>query len=119
MNKLPNLLLCLAAIFCGWIHAAPVLADGPSESVIGPEYHDAPEVKAKEGVPVGELHKFTMDSADSKMYPGIAKGKPGVTPYKPEHVFAKQGKHVDRRVVNRTLPGALEWLWQGYAGGTK
>jgi len=82
MNKLPQLLLCLAAISCGLIHAAPVLADGPSESVIGPDYHDAPEVKAKEGVPVGELHKFTMDSADSKMYPGIAKGKPGVTPYK-------------------------------------
>jgi enterochelin esterase family protein len=55
-------------------------ADG--EFTIGPKYADAPEVKPKEGTPRGDLHEFTMDSADSKIYPGIAKGKTGVVPYK-------------------------------------
>jgi enterochelin esterase-like enzyme len=28
--------------------------------------------------------------------------------------FAKGGMHNDARVVNQTLPAALEWLWRGY-----
>src|SRR3954452_19652102 len=62
--------------------AADVGAEGDGEHVIGPDYTDAPELKVKEGVPKGTIHEFTMNSEDSKMYPGIAKGKPGVTPYK-------------------------------------
>src|SRR3954453_10754936 len=56
--------------------------DGDGEHTIGPDYADAPELKVKEGVPRGELHEFTMNSEDSKIYPGIAKGKTGVVPYK-------------------------------------
>jgi iron(III)-enterobactin esterase len=33
-------------------------------------------------------------------------------PYR--YVFAAGAGHVDRRVVNQTLPEALLWLWQGY-----
>ena len=29
-------------------------------------------------------------------------------------VFARGAGHVDPKVVGETLPGALEWLWQGY-----
>src|SRR4051812_37560470 len=58
--------------------AAP---DAEGDYKIGPKYVDAPELKPKEGVPRGELKEFTMNSADSKIYPGIAKNKPGVTPY--------------------------------------
>lgn len=29
-------------------------------------------------------------------------------------VFSKKSGHVDGRVTRQTLPGALEWLWQGY-----
>ena len=29
-------------------------------------------------------------------------------------VFCKDAGHVDRRVVEETLPGALVWLWRGY-----
>lgn len=29
-------------------------------------------------------------------------------------VFCKGARHVDRRAVGETLPGALVWLWQGY-----
>ena len=32
-------------------------------------------------------------------------------------VFCKDAKHVDDRVVEETLPGALLWLWQGYPIG--
>ena len=33
----------------------------------------------------------------------------------PEPRLAAGAGHVDRRVVNQTLPEALLWLWQGYA----
>ncbi len=52
-----------------------------SEVVIGPDYADAPELKAGEGVPQGTVHEFTMSSADSTLYPGIAKNQPGTVPY--------------------------------------
>lgn len=52
-----------------------------AEFVIGPEYKDAPETKAQPRVPAGEVHEFVMDSKDSAIYPGIAKGQTGVVPY--------------------------------------
>ncbi|MEK7953317.1 alpha/beta hydrolase [Luteolibacter soli] len=48
---------------------------------IGPDYTDAPEMKAKDGVPKGKLVRFTMKSEDSKIYKGIAKGQKGKVPY--------------------------------------
>jgi enterochelin esterase family protein len=36
----------------------------------------------KEGVPQGTVREFTMDSKDSRIYPGIARNQPGVVvPY--------------------------------------
>jgi enterochelin esterase-like enzyme len=55
-------------------------ADG--EFTIGPDYANAPELTVKDGVPRGELKEFTMNSEDSHVYPGIARNKPGVVPYK-------------------------------------
>jgi len=49
--------------------------------VVGPPYANAPELTRRDNVPHGMVHRFTMESTDSKIYPGIAKGKPGVTPY--------------------------------------
>jgi enterochelin esterase-like enzyme len=34
--------------------------------------------------------------------------------YEYRFVFARDSTHCDRRVREQTLPGALEWLWQGY-----
>jgi enterochelin esterase-like enzyme len=34
--------------------------------------------------------------------------------YEYRYVFAKEAGHTDGRVTRQTLPGALEWLWQGY-----
>lgn len=60
------------AIFASAI-AAEGTADreGEGDFKIGPTYADAPEVKVKEGVPVGAIHDFVMNSEDSKIYPGL------------------------------------------------
>ena len=34
--------------------------------------------------------------------------------YDYRYVLAKNAVHVDPRVTEQTLPGALEWLWRGY-----
>jgi hypothetical protein len=41
--------------------------------------------------------------------------------YDYQFVFARNAVHVDRAVVQQTLPEALEYLWQGYrpASGVK
>jgi enterochelin esterase-like enzyme len=36
-----------------------------------PPYLEAPEFKVRGDVPVGEIHEFTLSSADSKLYPGV------------------------------------------------
>jgi enterochelin esterase family protein len=41
--------------------------------IIGPTYRPAPEMVAGEGVPKGDVHEFTMESTESKIYPGIAR----------------------------------------------
>ncbi len=55
--------------------AAPAVADpgteGDGNFKIGPTYTNSPELKSKDGVPVGTTHEFTMKSEDSKIYPGL------------------------------------------------
>ena len=62
---------------------APPTPDQDGNFVIGPPFTPAPELTVKPGVPQGTVHEFTMDSKDSKIYPGIARNQPGVVvPYK-------------------------------------
>ncbi len=63
-------------------NATPARTQDQIEFIIGPAYANAPELKVKDGVPRGTIHDFTMNSEDSKLYPGIAKRQPGVVPYK-------------------------------------
>ncbi len=49
----------------------PANADG--NFIIGPTHPSAPELSAPNGTLQGRVVEFTMDSADSKMYPGIAR----------------------------------------------
>jgi enterochelin esterase-like enzyme len=49
----------------------PGEARADSDFTIGPNYTNAPELTAREGVPKGAVHEFTMTSADSKIYPGL------------------------------------------------
>jgi iron(III)-enterobactin esterase len=53
---------------------APADADG--NFIIGPTHNPAPEMSVQEGVPQGTIYNFTMNSSDSKLYPGIAR-EPG------------------------------------------
>jgi enterochelin esterase-like enzyme len=56
--------------------------DANGNFVIGPPYDPAPELAVRPGVPVGAVHEFTMESTDSRIYPGIARNRPGeVVPY--------------------------------------
>jgi enterochelin esterase-like enzyme len=49
----------------------PLNAEG--NFLVGPTYVDAPELKVVPGVPEGRVQQFTMDSTNSKFYPGIAR----------------------------------------------
>ncbi|HEY1170563.1 MAG TPA: alpha/beta hydrolase-fold protein [Verrucomicrobiae bacterium] len=55
------------------------------------------------------LHNWVM--ANQRMAAVLkAKG------YQYRYVFAEAAGHTDGRVTRQTLPGALEWLWEGYKG---
>src|SRR5258707_224177 len=41
--------------------------------IIGPTHTPAPEMVVRDGVPRGTVYTFTMSSADSKIFPGIAR----------------------------------------------
>lgn len=49
----------------------PANADG--NFILGPTHNPAPEMSVQAGVPQGAVYAFTMNSADSKIYPGIAR----------------------------------------------
>ena len=50
---------------------APANVDG--NFIIGPTHDHAPETSEQAGVPQGTVYEFTMNSTDSKIYPGIAR----------------------------------------------
>src|SRR5688572_3614015 len=54
-------------------HGAIPSAKENGNFIIGPTYTPAPEMSAREGVPQGQIFEFTMESKDSKIYPGIAR----------------------------------------------
>jgi hypothetical protein len=41
--------------------------------ILGPTHNPAPEMTVQQGVPQGEIFNLTLQSADSKIYPGIAR----------------------------------------------
>jgi enterochelin esterase family protein len=47
--------------------------DADGNFIIGPTHVPAPEMTVQDGVPQGTIYNFTMSSADSKIYPGIAR----------------------------------------------
>src|SRR5260370_5671543 len=50
---------------------APANTDG--NFILGPTHNPAPEMTAQASVPQGTVYTFTIESADSKIYPGIAR----------------------------------------------
>ena len=49
----------------------PVNADG--NFIVGPTHDVSPEMAVQDGIPRGTVMEFTMNSSDSKVYPGIAR----------------------------------------------
>jgi iron(III)-enterobactin esterase len=47
--------------------------DADGNFIIGPTHTPAPEMVVQDGVPQGTVYNFTMSSADSRIYPGIAR----------------------------------------------
>jgi enterochelin esterase-like enzyme len=89
----------------------PIDADG--DFLIGPDYVRAPELTAVEGVAKGSVQKFTMNSEDSKFYPGITKVPPdGSAPLIPaEPAAIKTYPKAYARTVTVYVPA-------GYVAGT-
>ena len=79
-----TLAVCSTFAFLGLMPPAQGAAKAvdQKETTVGPVYADAPELTVPDGAPRGTVHEFTIDSADSRIYPGIAKGRPGVVPYR-------------------------------------
>jgi enterochelin esterase family protein len=48
-------------------------ANDDGNFIIGPTHNPAPDMTVQEGGPQGTVSTFTMNSADSKIYPGIAR----------------------------------------------
>jgi predicted alpha/beta superfamily hydrolase len=47
--------------------------DSSGNFIIGPTHNPAPEMTVQANVPQGTVYRFTIDSKDSKIYPGIAR----------------------------------------------
>jgi enterochelin esterase-like enzyme len=53
--------------------------DANGDFIIGPDYAPAPECAVAPGIPRGKVHAFTMDSRDSRIYPGIRRLENDIT----------------------------------------
>jgi enterochelin esterase-like enzyme len=62
-----------AVLACSALAAASrgELPSADGDYTIGPLYTNAPEMSGREDVPKGTIHAFTMESSESKSYPGL------------------------------------------------
>ena len=75
----------------------PVDANG--NFIVGPTHKPAPEMAANAGVPAGRVVEFTMESKDSKIYPGIARER--------RDVWDARSERSGEAVVTTSHRGAL------------
>ncbi len=87
--------------------------DADGNFIIGPTHKPAPEMSVHDGVPQGTIHNLTINSSDSKIYPGIAR-EPGplgtADPNDPTIVNVKSHpahytRHVAVYVPKQYVPG--------------
>lgn len=111
--------------------------EGDGDTEIGPSYVKAPELTVKPDVPKGAIHEFTMDSADSKVYPGLTGPyKRGVAVYVPSQYVAgteapfivvqdgkgytgKMSVVLDNMIHERRLPAMIAILIDSGGGDSK
>jgi enterochelin esterase-like enzyme len=74
--------------------------------IIGPTHAADSETTAQEGVPKGQVVEFTMDSKDSKIYPGIARepGRLMIDPANPDKLVVKSHAAPYNRNVTVYIP---------------
>jgi iron(III)-enterobactin esterase len=90
--------------------------DADGNFIIGPTHNAAPETVAHDGVPQGMVYEFTINSSDSKIYPGIARD-PGplgtVDPSDPAKLIvttshpAPYTRHMAVYVPKQYVPGTV------------
>ncbi|HWD18552.1 MAG TPA: alpha/beta hydrolase-fold protein [Verrucomicrobiae bacterium] len=84
----------------------PLHAEG--NFLIGPEYKPAPEFNVTPGVPQGKVQQFTLDSTNSKFYPGIARAAFGnVDPNNPRTLLIDTRTNHYVRTITVYIPSQL------------
>jgi hypothetical protein len=79
--------------------------DAEGDFVIGPEYRPPAELNVGEGVPRGRVQQFTMDSKDSRFYPGIARDVFGtVDPKNPKTLIVETHPQPWQRAITVYVP---------------
>jgi enterochelin esterase family protein len=79
--------------------------DEGGDFVIGPEYRPAPELTVADGVPRGTVRQFTMESKDSRFYPGIARDVFGtVDPKNPKTLIVETHPRPWQRAITVYVP---------------
>jgi len=82
---------------------APIDSNG--DFLIGPDYLPAPEINVVEGVPAGKVEQFTLTSADSRFYPGIARDVFGtVDPDNPKTLIVETHAQPWERAITVYIP---------------
>lgn len=79
--------------------------DADGNFVIGPDYMPAPELGVKASVPQGSVRQFTLESKDSRFYPGIARDVFGtVDPGNPKTLIVDTHPAPYRRTITVYIP---------------
>jgi iron(III)-enterobactin esterase len=82
---------------------APLEAEG--NYVIGPDYVLPTEATVADGVPQGSVQQFTMESKDSRFYPGIARDVFGtVDPRNPRTLIVETHPQPYQRTITLYIP---------------
>ena len=80
-------------------------SDKEGNFIIGPEYIVPPEANVVEGVPQRRVEQFTMDSKDSRFYPGIARDVFGtVDPKNPKTLIVDTHPQAYQRTITVYIP---------------
>jgi enterochelin esterase family protein len=80
-------------------------ADRDGDFVIGPPYQPAPEAAVGAGIAQGRVEQFTMESTDSKFFPGIARTAPGaVDPDNPRSLRLEIRSQPYQRAITVYIP---------------
>jgi iron(III)-enterobactin esterase len=81
----------------------PATVDG--NFLVGPNYVRAPELTENTNVPQGKVQQFSMDSKDSKFYPGIARNVFGtVDPNNPKTLIVETHPAPYKRTITVYIP---------------